>query len=72
MFKVENVCRIREQRQNPLGSEGWFDECWQRDSKRCNCYGWAKDVDHDLRKIGGCTQQDVRGITRGKSDDASF
>jgi hypothetical protein len=29
----------REQRQNPLGSEGWFDECWLRDSRRCNCYG---------------------------------
>jgi hypothetical protein len=30
----------REQRQNPLGSEGWFDEYWLCDSKRCNCYGW--------------------------------
>jgi Retrotransposon gag protein/Retroviral aspartyl protease/Zinc knuckle len=30
----------REQRLHPLGSEGWFNECWQRDNEQCDCYGW--------------------------------
>jgi Retrotransposon gag protein/Zinc knuckle len=41
----------RERRQNPLGSEEWFDECWQRDRKRCNCYLWMES--EMLVTVGG-------------------